>query len=86
MDSGPSKKRIGSGRQLELIIQWAIMQFFKKKAKSSARVGVVINAEELAVAHMGERDDAPYLLHCESIAVESEKNAVIALIKIVKDL
>lgn len=86
MDSGPSKKRNCSRRQLELIIERAIMQFFKKKAKSSARVGVVINAEELALAHMGERDDAPYLLHCESVAVESEKDAGIALIKIVKDL
>ncbi len=62
------------------------MQFFKKKAKSSARVGVVINAEELALAHMGERDAAPYLLHCESVPLESEKDAGIALIKIVKDL
>ena len=62
------------------------MQFFKKKAKSSARVGVVISAEELAVAHMGEREGAPCLLHCEFVAVESEKNAAIALTKIVKDL
>jgi len=42
-----------------------MMQFFKKKAKSNSRVGVVISSDQLAVAHMGERDGAPYLIDFE---------------------
>lgn len=62
------------------------MQFFKKKAKSSDRVGVAFNIDQLALAHMGERDGAPYLLHCETVDVDSDRNAADALIKIVKKL
>jgi MSHA biogenesis protein MshI len=62
------------------------MQFFKKKAKSSDRVGVAFNVDQLALAHMGERDGAPYLLHCETVDVDSERDAADALIKIVKKL
>ena len=37
------------------------MQFFKKKAKSSSRVGLVVSSDQLAVAHMGERN-ADYMI------------------------
>ena len=64
----------------------AIMQFFKKKAKSTGRVGLLLGAEQLVVAHMGEQDGAPYLINCERMDVESEKDAANSLGKIVKDL
>tara|TARA_B110000858_G_scaffold134187_1_gene152519 strand:- start:22087 stop:22818 length:732 start_codon:yes stop_codon:yes gene_type:complete len=60
------------------------MQFFKKKAKSNSRVGVVVSSDQLVVAHMGERDGAPYLLDFERVALESEKNVNKALANIVK--
>ena len=62
------------------------MQFFKKKAKSSSRVGLVVSSDQLAVAHMGERNGAPYLIACERVALQSERDAGRALAKIVKTM
>ncbi len=62
------------------------MQFFKKKAKSSSRVGLVVSSDQLAVAHMGERNGAPYRIACERVALQSEKDADKALAKIVKTM
>jgi len=62
------------------------MQFFKKKAKSNSRVGVVVSADQLAVAHMGERAGEPYLIDCERVVLQSEKEAGKALEKLVKEL
>lgn len=62
------------------------MQFFKKKAKSSSRVGMIIAGDKLAIAHVGERDGAPYLLGCERVALPSEKEAGKVLNKAVKSL
>ena len=62
------------------------MQFFKKKAKSSSRVGVVVSSDQLAVAHMGERDGAPFLIGFERVVLKSERDAAKALAKMVKDL
>lgn len=62
------------------------MQFFKKKAKSNSRVGVVVSADQLAVAHMGERAGEPYLIDCARAVLQSEKEAGKALEKLVKEL
>ncbi len=62
------------------------MQFFKKKAKASSRVGVVVSADQLAIAHMGERDGAPYLLDFERVALKAERDASKTLAKLVKDM
>ncbi len=62
------------------------MQFFKKKAKSSSRVGVVVSSDQLAVAHMGERDGAPFLIGFERVALKAERDAAKALAKMVKDM
>lgn len=62
------------------------MQFFKKKTKLSSRVGVVVGSHQLAVAHMGERDGAPYLLDFERVALKAERDASKALAKLVKDM
>lgn len=62
------------------------MQFFKKKAKSNSRVGVVVSADQLAVAHMGERAGEPFLIDCERVVLQSEKEAGKALEKLVKEL
>ena len=62
------------------------MQFFKRKAKVSSRVGLVVSSDHLAIAHMGDRDGAPYLIACERVALQSEKDAGKALAKIVKTL
>lgn len=62
------------------------MQFFKKKAKSSSRVGVILGADQLAVAHMGQRDGAPYLIDFERVVLKSERDAAKALAKLVKDM
>lgn len=62
------------------------MQFFKKKAKSNSRVGVVVSSDQLAVAHMGERDGAPYLINYRRVALQSEKDSGKALAKLVKSM
>jgi MSHA biogenesis protein MshI len=62
------------------------MQFFKKKAKSNSRVGALVSSEQLAVAHMGERDGAPYLIDFKRVALNSEKDAGKALSNLVKTM
>lgn len=62
------------------------MQFFKKKAKSNSRVGVVVSSDQLAVAHMGDRDGAPYLIDFERVALQSERDAGKALSNLVKSM
>lgn len=62
------------------------MQFFKKKAKSNSRVGVVIGSDQLAVAHMGEHDGAPYLIDFKRVALASERDAGKALSNLVKSM
>ncbi|MFT4816524.1 MAG: MSHA biogenesis protein MshI [Pseudohongiellaceae bacterium] len=62
------------------------MQFFKKKAKSNSRIGVLVSSEWLAVAHMGERDGGPYLIDFQRVALQSEKDAGKALSNLVKSM
>jgi len=62
------------------------MQLFKRKARSSSRVGLVIHADQLTVAHVEQRSGKPWLRQCERVAVESPKAAGKALAKLVKDL
>ncbi|MFT7472143.1 MAG: MSHA biogenesis protein MshI [Kiritimatiellia bacterium] len=62
------------------------MQFFKKKAKSNSRVGVLVSSDQLAVAHMGERDNAPYLIDFERVSLQSERDAGKALSNLVKSM
>ena len=62
------------------------MQFFKKKAKANSRVGVLVSSDQLAVAHMGDRGGAPYLIDFERIAFQSERDAGKALSNLVKSM
>lgn len=62
------------------------MQFFKKKAKSNSRVGLYISSDQLVVAHMGERDGAPFLLDFERVALQSEKDVAKVLANTVKTM
>ena len=61
------------------------MQFFSKKKKSSGRVGVVINPQTLALAHLEERGGDPWLLHCRQLPMESEQDVTKALANLVKE-
>ena len=62
------------------------MQFFKKKAKSNSRVGVLVSSDQLVVAHMGERDGAPYLIDLEKVVLKSERDAGKALANLVRSM
>ncbi|MBL4582442.1 MAG: hypothetical protein JKY29_11535 [Gammaproteobacteria bacterium] len=62
------------------------MQFFKKKTKSNSRVGVVVSSEQLAVAHMGERDNSPYLIDFKQVSLRSEKDVGKALSNLTKSM
>jgi len=62
------------------------MQFFKKKAKSSSRVGVFVAGDKLAISHVADHDGAPYLLDCERIVLPSEKDLGKVLAKTVKEM
>lgn len=61
------------------------MQFFRKKAKSTGRVGLVIKSDHVALAHVEIRDGEPFLLHCERMAMQSQKEAPAVLAKMVKE-
>ena len=63
-----------------------MMQFFRKKARTTSRVGIVSYPDQLVVAHVEERDGSPYLLQCERAALESGKDASRILVKLVKDM
>lgn len=62
------------------------MQLFRKKAKSTSRVGMIIAGDKLAVAHVEERNGEPYLLDCQRFAVPSDKDAPKVLGKAVKEM
>lgn len=62
-----------------------MMQFFKKKAKASDRVGLTLSEDSLAVAHIDYRGGNPYLLKCESLALKSERDAPKTLATLVED-
>lgn len=47
---------------------------------------MIVNSDQLAIAHMEDRAGLPYLLGCERVALQSPKAAGPALSKIVKDL
>jgi MSHA biogenesis protein MshI len=79
-------KALSSGRKKSSENERAIMQFFKKKAKSNSRVGLIVASDQLALAHMGEVDGAPYLFDFERVALQSERDAGKALEKLVKDM
>lgn len=63
-----------------------MLRFFKKKTKSTGRVGLMIQSDMLTLAHMAQKDGSPYLTHMEQVALQSSKEAPEALAKIVKDL
>lgn len=62
------------------------LPFFKKKARSAGRVGVTVFPDLLSVVHLEMRKGVPYLLQCEAVPLESEKEAGKALSKLVKDM
>lgn len=62
------------------------MQFFKRKAKPAGRVGLVVNSDQLAIAHVEERAGLPHLLRCERAALQSEKAAGEVLSNLVTEL
>ena len=62
------------------------LPFFKKKARSAGRVGVTVSPDLLTVVHLEMRKGVPYLLQCENVPLESEKDAPKALAKLVKDM
>lgn len=62
-----------------------MMQFFRKKAQSTDRVGLTISGEQLCVAHIDLRQGMPYLLNCETLAMRSERDAANTLTKLVED-
>lgn len=47
------------------------MQFFKRKAKSAGRVGLVVNAEQLAIVHVVDKDGLPFIQQCETWGMDS---------------
>lgn len=63
-----------------------MLDFLKKKKKSTGRVGLMVQSDQLVLAHVEQRNGAPYLLNCERIALESAKQAPEVLEKLVKEL
>ena len=60
--------------------------FFRKKVKDSGRVGVTVNSEQLVLAHVVENQGMPFLLNCERVVLQSEREAGDALEQLVKKL
>lgn len=61
-----------------------MLQFLKKKQKASTRIGITMNADQIAIAHMGEKNGAPYLLHCERFPSKSPEDSRIRLAEFVR--
>jgi MSHA biogenesis protein MshI len=70
---------------IELVFDY-MLQLFSKKTKTPGLVGISVSSEKLSIAHMDERNGNPYLLHCESNALASQKDAAETLAKRVKAL
>jgi MSHA biogenesis protein MshI len=62
------------------------MQLFKRKAKSSTRVGLSLQSDQLILAHLDVRSGQPVLLQGRHKAVESARDAGKELGKLVRDL
>ncbi len=62
------------------------MPLFRKKAKSTSRVGLSVSSDHLVLAHMEERGSRPFLMHCPRVALPSEGDAAKALTKLVRNL
>ncbi len=63
-----------------------MVQLFRKKAKPNGRVGLVVNDDLLAIAHVEERGGKPFLLQCSRVELQSEREAGNALSKLVNHL
>ena len=62
------------------------MSWFRKRARSLSYAGVVVNVDQVVVAHVENRNGAPHLINCRSAAIKSEKSAPRVLTRLVKDL
>lgn len=60
--------------------------FSKKKQRTTGRIGITVGSERLSIALLQERQGKPYLVHCETTAIESQKGAGELLAKRVKTL
>ena len=63
-----------------------MLDFLKPKAKSKGRVGLVVNPHTIAIAYLEERDGSPYLIACERVDLNSEKDTEKELTALVKRL
>lgn len=62
------------------------MSWFSKSSGSLSRVGVVVKADQIVVAHVENRSGMPHLINCRNVAIDSEKSAPRVLARLVKDL
>jgi MSHA biogenesis protein MshI len=62
-----------------------MFEFLKKKTKSTGRVGLMVQSDQLVLAHVEQRNGAPYVLNCKQIAFESPKQAASLLEDLVKE-
>ena len=62
------------------------MLWFRKKAKSESRVGVVVGPDQVTVAHVEMRLGRPHLLNCRNVAIDSGKVVPHVLSRLVKEL
>ena len=62
------------------------LPFFKKKAKSSGRVGVSVTGDVMAVAHLEMRQGVPHLRQCQTVEIGSAREAGPALERLVKSM
>lgn len=63
-----------------------MLDFLKKKKKSTGRVGLMVQSDQIVLAHMEQREGAPYLLNCERVEIDSPKAAPEALEELVNKL
>ena len=62
-----------------------MLQFLKKKPKSTGRVGLMMQSDRLMLAHMETQGGAPFLRGLEQVDLSSSKDTAAALAKLVKD-
>jgi MSHA biogenesis protein MshI len=62
-----------------------MLEFLKKKTKSTGRVGLMVQSDQLVLAYVEQRGGSPYLLNCKRIPLVSPKEAAAVLEDLVKE-
>ena len=62
-----------------------MLQFLKKKTKATGRVGLMVQSDQLVLAHVDQRGGSPFMLNCKRVPLASPTEAAAILEDLVKE-